>query len=92
MDKRLLIATALASAVVAPTPAISKVVPKPAPTPEFKAERCYGIARAGENDCASTGNNDCAHTSTKANDLRAWIYMPEGYCERILGGSKIPKL
>ena len=27
------------------------------------------IARAGENDCASTGNNDCAHTSMKANDL-----------------------
>ena len=49
------------------------------------------IARAGENDCASTGNNDCAHTSMKANDLRAWIYLPEGYCERIQGGSKTPK-
>ena len=83
MDKRLLIASALASAVAVPTAAFSAVVPKPAPTPEFKAERCYGIARAGENDCASTGNNDCAHTSMKANDLRAWIYLPEGYCERI---------
>ena len=91
MDKRLLIASALASAVAAPTSAISAVVPKPAPMPEFKAERCYGIARAGANDCASTGNNDCAGTSMKANDLRAWIYVPEGYCERIQGGSKTPK-
>ena len=91
MNKRLLIASALASAVVAPAPAISKVVPKPAPMPEFKAERCYGIARAGQNDCASTGNNDCAGTSTKANDLRAWIYLPEGYCDRIQGASKAPR-
>jgi len=91
MDKRLLIASAFASAVVAPTPAISKVVPKPAPMPEFRAERCYGIARAGQNDCASTGNNDCAGTSAKANDLRAWIYLPEGYCDRIQGASKTPK-
>jgi uncharacterized membrane protein len=91
MHKRLFIASALASAVAAPLPA-SAQVPKPVPTPEFKAEKCYGIARAGENDCASTGNNDCAGMSRKANDLRAWIYVPEGYCHRIQGGSKTPKL
>jgi Predicted integral membrane protein (DUF2282) len=22
---------------------------------------------------------------------KAWIYVPEGYCERIVGGSKNPK-
>jgi uncharacterized membrane protein len=91
MHRRLLIASALASAVAAPTPATSAQVPKPAPMPEYKAEKCYGIARVGQNDCASTGNNDCAGTSTKANDLRAWIYVPEGYCLRIQGGSKTPK-
>ena len=91
MHKRLLIASALASAVTGPMPATSAQVPKPAPMPEFQAEKCYGIARAGENDCASTGNNDCAGTSTKANDLRAWIYIPEGYCRRIQGGSKTPE-
>jgi uncharacterized membrane protein len=73
MHKRLLIASALASAVAGPVAATSAQVPKPAPMPEFKAEKCYGIARVGQNDCASTGNNDCAGTSTKANDLRAWI-------------------
>jgi uncharacterized membrane protein len=24
-------------------------------------------------------------------DPKAWIYVPEGYCERIVGGSKTPK-
>jgi uncharacterized membrane protein len=92
MNKRLLIASALASAVVGPISA-SAQVPKPVPRPEaFKAEKCYGIARAGENDCASTGNNDCGSTSKKANDLRAWIWVPEGYCGRIQGGSTVPKL
>jgi uncharacterized membrane protein len=92
MHKRLLIASALASAVAAPI-SVSAQVPKPVPRPEsFKAEKCYGIARAGENDCASTGNNDCGGTSRKANDLRAWIWVPEGYCEKIQGGTKLPKL
>lgn len=91
MNKRVLIASALATAVAAPT-ACGQATPQPAPTPPFKAEKCYGIARAGENDCASTGNNECARTSRKALDLRAWIYVPVGYCERIQGGSLRPKL
>lgn len=92
MHKRLLIASALATAVAAPISA-SAQVPKPVPRPEaFKAEKCYGIARAGENDCASTGNNECGATSKKSNDLRAWIWVPEGYCTKIQGGSTIPRL
>jgi uncharacterized membrane protein len=91
MHKRFLIASALASTVAGSMPATSAQVPKPAPLPKFKAEKCYGIARVGQNDCASTGNNDCAGTSMKANDLRAWIYIPEGYCLRIYGGSNTPK-
>lgn len=91
MNKRVLIVSALATAVAAPT-ACGQVAPQPAPTPPFKAEKCYGIARAGENDCASTGYNECGRTSRKALDLRAWIYVPVGYCERIQGGSLQPKL
>lgn len=91
MNRGKLIASALAAAVASPV-STSAQVPQPAPLPVFKAEKCYGIARAGENDCASTGNNECARTSRKSNDLRAWIYVPEGYCHRIQGGSKIPRL
>jgi uncharacterized membrane protein len=89
MNKRVLIASALPAAMAGPSFVAAQA---PAPTPPFKAEKCYGIAKAGQNDCASTGNNTCAKTSTKSMDLRAWIYVPEGYCERIQGGSKTARL
>jgi uncharacterized membrane protein len=87
MNKRIFIAAALASAI---GPVVLSAQ-KPAPTPTFKAEKCYGIAKAGKNDCASTGNNSCGGTSKINSDPKAWIYVPEGYCERIVGGSKTPK-
>jgi uncharacterized membrane protein len=53
-------------------------------------EKCYGIARAGKNDC-KTAAAACAGTShTDAQD-DAWIYVPVGTCEKIVGGSLSPK-
>lgn len=89
MNKRFVIASALASAVAAPV-LVSAQKPVPAPT-NFKAEKCYGIAKAGQNDCASAGNNSCGGTSKVNSDPRAWIYVPAGYCERIVAGSLKPK-
>src|SRR5579871_2285479 len=51
-------------------------------TSTFTAEKCYGISKAGKNDCASTGNNSCGGTQKVDKDPKAWIYVPEGYCER----------
>lgn len=59
----------------------------PAPTPTFKAEKCYGIAKAGQNDCASMGNNSCAGTSKRDGDRAAWIYVPAGVCAKIVGAT-----
>jgi uncharacterized membrane protein len=84
MNKRFFIATAFAAAIA--TPALL-TAQKPSPAPTFKAEKCYGIAKAGKNDCASTGNNSCGGTSKINADGKAWIYVPAGYCERIVGGS-----
>jgi uncharacterized membrane protein len=89
MNNRVLIASALAAAVAAPS--LVQAQGGPAPTPSFKAEKCYGIAKAGKNDCASTGNNSCAGTSRVNADPRAWVFVPEGYCERIVNASKTPK-
>jgi uncharacterized membrane protein len=89
MDKRFVVASALAAAIAAP--ALTSAQGGPAPAPSFKAEKCYGIAKAGKNDCASTGNNSCAGTSKVNADPRAWIYVPAGYCERIVNGSLKPK-
>lgn len=89
MNKHYLVASALAAAISAPA-VIHAQKPVPQPT-SFKAEKCYGIAKAGQNDCASTGNNSCGGTSKANGDPRAWVYVPAGYCERIVGGSLTPK-
>ena len=88
MNRRFVFAAALAAAVAGPAILSAQ---KQAEAPSFKAEKCYGIAKAGKNDCASTGNNSCGGTSKRNADPKAWIYVPEGYCERIVGGSKTPK-
>lgn len=93
MKRRYFLASALATAVASPflvSLASPPQTPVKPPT-SYKAEKCYGIAKAGKNDCASTGNNSCGGTSKINADPKAWIYVPEGYCERIVGGSKTPK-
>jgi uncharacterized membrane protein len=88
MKTRVLIASAFAAAIAIPAVLSAQ---KPASPPSFKAEKCYGIAKAGKNDCASTGANSCGGTSKVNSDPKAWIFVPDGYCERIVGGSKTPK-
>ena len=46
-------------------------------------ERCYGIALAGENDCAAGPGTSCEGTSTVDYQGNAWTYVPEGTCETI---------
>ena len=89
MNKRYFVASPLAAAISAPALLQAQ---KPVPTPtNFMAEKCYGIAKAGQNDCASAGSNSCGGTSKASGDPRAWVYVPAGYCERIVGGSLTPK-
>jgi uncharacterized membrane protein len=87
VNKRAIIASAIAAAFAAPTIASAG----PASPPKFSAEKCYGVAKAGKNDCASTGNNSCAGLSKVNSDPKAWVFVPSGYCERLVGGSKNPK-
>jgi uncharacterized membrane protein len=89
MKTKYVVASALAAAIVVPT-VVSAQKPVPAPT-AFKTEKCYGIAKAGKNDCASTGNNSCGGSSKLNGDPKAWIYTPAGYCDRIVGGSLTAK-
>lgn len=44
-------------------------------------EKCFGIALAGKNDCASAGNNSCAGTSKADFEKGAWKFVPKGTCE-----------
>ena len=81
-----LVASAVAAALTMPASALGG----PAPKPAFEAEKCYGIAKAGKNDC-QTANSSCAGTSKRDGQGDAWIYMPAGACGKVVGGSLMPK-
>ncbi|PCD77138.1 DUF2282 domain-containing protein [Pseudothioclava arenosa] len=46
-------------------------------------EKCYGVAMAGQNDCAAGPGTTCAGTSTKDYQGNAWKFVPAGTCEGI---------
>ncbi len=53
-------------------------------------EKCYGVAKAGNNDCA-TKNSSCAGTSKKDFQGDAFLAVPKGMCGKLAGGSLTPK-
>lgn len=58
--------------------------------PLSKMEQCFGIAKAGQNDCGANWHA-CARLSRTDGDPTEWIYVPKGTCERIVGGSLAPR-
>lgn len=51
-------------------------------------EKCYGVAKAGKNDCANkAGTHSCAGQSTTDGDAGEWVYVPAGLCDKLVGGS-----
>ena len=57
-----------------------------APATAAVTEKCYGVAKAGKNDC-QTSTSACAGTSKKDGNKDAWISVPKGTCEKIAGGA-----
>ncbi len=72
---RMAIAAALAAALALPIAAQA----------QGNTEKCYGIAKAGKNDC-QTDHSSCAGTSKKDGQTDAWLAVPKGACEKIVGG------
>ena len=60
--------------------------PTPAPQPTYKFEKCYGIVKSGKNDCATITARALARRQPDA-----WVYVPTGTCDKIVGGSATPK-
>jgi uncharacterized membrane protein len=49
-------------------------------------EKCFGIAKAGMNDCANlSGSHSCAGQAKADNVPDDWAYVAKGTCEE-LGG------
>lgn len=87
MNKKLLIGTAIASALT-----ISALTSTVTMAGDMKKmEKCYGVAKAGKNDCKAGAGTSCAGSSTKDAQGDAWMYVAKGTCEKIVGGSLATK-
>jgi uncharacterized membrane protein len=53
-------------------------------SPSGRKDKCYGIALAGENDCAAGAGTSCEGTSTVDFQGNAWTHSPKGSCEFII--------
>jgi uncharacterized membrane protein len=55
-------------------------------------EKCFGIAKAGQNDCASVmGTHSCAGQAKKDMDATEWKYVAKGTCAKAGGTTAMPK-
>jgi uncharacterized membrane protein len=45
-----------------------------------ESEKCYGVAKAGENDCAAGKGTSCAGTSKIDYQGNSWKLVPKGTC------------
>ncbi|MCW7538808.1 DUF2282 domain-containing protein [Aquabacterium sp. A7-Y] len=51
-------------------------------------EKCYGIAKAGQNDCANlAGTHSCAGQAKADMEPGEWKYVAKGTCEKMGGQS-----
>lgn len=53
-------------------------------------EKCYGVAKAGQNDCA-TAKHSCAALAKVDRDPDEWKFVPKGTCKKMGGRLEPPK-
>lgn len=54
-------------------------------------EKCFGVSKAGKNDCATaSGSHSCAGQAAKDNVPAEWNYVAKGTCEKTGGKLKAP--
>ena len=80
MTKNSIAAATLAGSLAAAFTMISlSASAGPAPV-QANADKCYGVALAGKNDCAAGPGTTCAGTSKVDYQGNAWKYVPKGTC------------
>ena len=83
MNTRLIASSALASVLAMGLISVSQAQDKPA-----EKEKCFGIAKAGSNDCANlSGSHSCAGQSKNAMGADEWNYVAKGTCAKMGGKS-----
>lgn len=81
MDQRSIISSALVS-VLAMAGVTSASAADNGPL-----EHCFGVAKAGANDCA-TAVHACAGQAKKDNEPTEWRYVARGTCDKLGGKTK----
>ncbi len=90
INTKTLVGSAIAAVAMLGAHGIASAQSGPAPEPGFSFEKCYGISKAGQNDC-QTSTHSCAGTATRDTQGDAWIYLPAGSCAKVVGGSLEPQ-
>ncbi len=81
MNQRLIVSSALASVL-----ALGLI--GQAAAQDAAKEKCYGIAKAGQNDCANlSGSHSCAGQSKADMGADEWKYVAKGTCKTMGGKS-----
>lgn len=84
MKKQILAAAAIATVIgFAAAPAVA--MDKEGMNKEGM-EKCYGVVKAGKNDCGANGHS-CAAQAATDGDKKEWVMVPTGLCDKLVGGS-----
>ncbi|GGN28511.1 MULTISPECIES: DUF2282 domain-containing protein [Marinomonas] len=73
-SSKLSLSLALGSAIALSAVAVTS------PAEAASKEKCYGVALAGQNDCAAGPGTSCAGTSKTDYQSNAWKLVPAGTC------------
>ena len=81
MNQKLIVSSALAGLI-----ALAAAGSVMAEDKSAGKEKCFGVAKAGKNDCANaTGTHSCAGQASTDDAPSEWNYVAKGTCDK-LGG------
>ena len=88
MNQRLILSSALASALALGL--VGHAAAQGMGSDNVKGkEKCYGVAKAGQNDCSNlAGTHSCGGDAKTDNDRGEWKYVPQGTCKDLGGLSE----
>ena len=86
MNARLILTSTITSALAS---ALALGLAGPAAAQAKAKEKCYGIAKAGQNDCANlSGSHSCAGQSKVEMAADEWRYVAAGTCKEMKGNTE----
>ena len=87
MSQKMLVSAAVASALALSLAAAARA------DDSAGKEKCYGIAKAGQNDCANkAGTHSCAGQTKADFAPDDWKYVAAGTCEKMGGALSADKV